>query len=191
MAVHAINKQNTTYEIPVLSPPITLQPAGEDGSVVNVTSEIRGLAEEEYAQLQAEQVAGKIVFVKASTDVDIETGALSVLSDTNVVDDSKTPRASKVTPASAVYFDSVGQPQKTILVDGANGACELEFWGSIDTSVEAMASKRFKFLGQMYISDPGLFSIPADIKGKMSTYRFIKIDAVRGASPEILFQSSS
>ena len=188
MPVYAKNPNNVVYVIPVLTPPVTLQPAGQDGSVVNVTSEMKGKTESEYSTLQIAVLGGNVFFSKTQ-DVTYTTPGLEIPSSASVFDDSTIPRAATATPASAVYFDALGQPIKLIEVDGVKGAFKIDFYGSIDCANVALNSKLYRFIGSMYGSDPMLYPVPAPILDRMRNFRFIKADLVAGIPPEIQFLS--
>ncbi len=188
MPVYAKNPNNVAYLIPILTPPVTLQPAGQDGSIANVTSEIRGLTESQYSTLQIDVLAGNVSFSK-SPDVWFTTPGLEIPSAANVFDDSSVPLAATATPASAVYFDAQGQPIKLIEVDGAAGAFKIDFYGSIDCANVALVDKIYRFIGSMFGSDPRLYAVPSEILAKMRSFRFIKADLISGVPPKIQFLS--
>lgn len=186
MPVLVKNLQNILYVVPTLG--LSLDPSGQADSVANVTSEIQGLSDAEYVGLQSEQLAGKIVFTKTD-DIAFATGSLQLQAALSMMDLSLRPRAAVSTPASPVYFDSQGQPLKTILVD-APGAYELEFWGSIDSTTVDNEAKRWSYLGKMVAGDPGLHRVPPQILNALTRFCYIKADLIRGTPPQILFQSS-
>lgn len=189
MPVYAKNPRSVSYEIPELLGPVTLAAAGTDGSVQNVTSELRGLTNVQYAALQVEVLAGKVSFNKTN-DITYTTPGLEIPSSSAVFDDSTIPRASTATPASPVYFDSLGQPFKSIEIDSKAGAFQLDVFGSIDCACVDMASKAWRYLGTIYGSDPRITPIPPTMAQDLRKYRFTQFNLVRGTPPKIRFLSS-
>ncbi len=166
-----------------ITPP--LNPKGQDGSFVDITSEIVGLTNAEYDTLNNEQASGKVLFTKESTDF-VETPGLVIQSAEETFDTARVPRGGAQTPSSPVFFDAQTLPKKTVLVDAA-GAADLDFFGSIDLSNGVLEDKRYRYLGRMSVAEPGLQDVPGSIAGQLNRYKFFKVNLVRGEAPLIQF----
>lgn len=189
MPVYIKNLQSVLYEVRHLPGPVTLQPAGDQDAVANVTSEIKGLASSQYADLQSDQVQGLISFEK-SKGVVVSTPGLTISTQEKVYDEAMDARAATLQPASPVFFNCEGQPSKTIFVRNPNGACEIEFWGSIDTVTVDMAAKRYVLAGRYVASDPTMGEVDKSTLANLRGSQYIKADLIRGVSPEIMFRTT-
>ncbi len=192
MPVYVKNRLDTAYSGPaiaILGRPGPLDPNGQGNWYANVTSEIQGLTGAQYLTLQSEQMAGKILFAKDPTDI-IETPGLEIRSTQEIYDTAMDPRGTTTTPTSPAYFDPAGQTVRSIIVDGALGSFELDFYGSIDAENVDPANKQYKYLGRFGESDPGLHEVPGQLLSNIRKYRWLKVEPIRGIKPKISFLAS-
>lgn len=95
-----------------------------------------------------------------------------------------------------IFIDSAGQKAKTIVIEKPEGQIELEIWGSIDMSVDwaNVADKHWcpVAIGSDKISniDQPRVVIDDRILGRLSKFRFIKLETINGPTPTIHFQST-
>ncbi len=192
MAVYIKNQLDSIYSGPaisILGLGSDLDPKGQNDWFADITSEIVGLPSADYLTLQSEQMAGKILFSKEPTDI-IATPGLEIRSSQEIYDTAMDPRLATTTPTSPAYFDPAGQTVRSILVDGALGAFEIDFFGSIDAVNLDPANKMYKYLGRVSGGDPGLYEVPPGILSNIRRYRWIKVEPVRGIKPAVSFQST-
>lgn len=185
MPVYLSNLYPSEHVLSEFNPPITLGV----GQVVNVTSELRGLTNDQYNSLQQHVLHGHLLFVRSGVDADFPTGGLFVSSAQSIINVDMKPKGGKLTPQSPVYFDSEGQPLKGILIEW-QAAGEIEFYGSIDQSVVTMEARKWLYQGKIGQSDPGMMDPGPAVVEKLAKFRFIQVRPLRGSQPPIHFLSS-
>jgi hypothetical protein len=185
-AVYAQNQLGVQYNVPEITPPLTLEPFGTTGDTVNITSELRALSAGQYPNLEPDQVAGNVRYIKTGF-IDFATPGLTLNVGDNVFDEAKNPRTATLSIAALntpSYFNCLGQPVKTVQIINPNGAFELEIWGSIDNLNPAFANKQWVHRSTIRRSAGAtIHNLREDLINKIDDDQFLRFDVIRGAVP--------
>lgn len=183
MTVFAKNMQLGTYDVPHLVGVPTLQPTGQANDYADVTTEIQGLTNQQYVDLQAEVAAGKVIFTDTGQPV-VATPGLILQAATKVRNTADEPACAVLTPASPVYMDFGAQPVKRVAFSHPKGAFRVDVYGSIDVGTPDMSAKKWFYIDKFADGpDRTLSRMPKSIEAAMRDYLFVKIDQVSGAQP--------